>query len=104
MNLYKEARAIAEDAWKESQGDFDTAQEYVMQSCDGHEVSTYYHSAIKACTDWDTGDGEEWLEGCGGGIAQPGDSFHQIACRVAYATLLCAAMECLSELEEQESE
>ena len=103
MNLYKEARAIAEDAWKESEGDFDMAQDYVMQSCDGHEVAIYFYHAMKAIADWNTDYGEEWLEDCGG-IAQPGDSFGQIACRVAFATLYCAAMEWLSEIEEQESE
>ena len=103
MNLYKEARAIAEDAWKESEGDFDMAQDYIIQSCDGHEISIYYHSAIKVCADWNTDYGEEWLEDCGG-IVQPGDSFGQIACRIAFATLYCAAMECLGEIEEKESE
>ena len=103
MNLYKEARAIAKDAWEESQGDFDTAQEYVWQSCDGHEVSIYYSKAIDFCATQDTDEGEQWLEDCGG-VAQPGDSFGNIACRIAYATLLCAAMECLGEIEEQESE
>jgi len=44
--------------------------------------------------------GEEWLEDCGG-IAQPGDSFGQIACRIAFATLLCAAEEALSEIVEE---
>ena len=103
MNLYKEARAIAEDAWKESQGDFDMAQDYIIQSCDGHEISIYFYHAMKAIADWNTDEGEQWLKDCGG-IAQPGDSFGQIACRVAYATLYCAAMEWLSELEEKESE
>jgi hypothetical protein len=97
MNLYKEAKAIAIEAWEESQYDFDAAQDYVHQSCDGHEVAIYYRKAIKFCADQDTSAGENWLEELGG-IVQPGDSFGQISCRIAFATLYCAAMEELQEI------
>jgi hypothetical protein len=59
-----------------------------------------YHKAIQFCADQDTRDGEAWLEDCGG-IAQPGDSFGQIACRIAFATLLCAAEDALQELRQE---
>jgi hypothetical protein len=100
MNLYKEAKALAAEALDQAEGDFDTARDYLHQTCDGHEIAIYYHKAIKFCADQDTSDGEAWLEDCGG-IAQPGDSFGQIACRIAFATLVCAAEEALYELEKE---
>ena len=103
MNLYQEARAIAQEAWEESAGDIDAARDFLHQSCDGHEIAIYYHKAIRFCADQETGRGEEWLEDCGG-IAQPGDSFGAIACRIAFATLLCAAEEELQEIAEEAEE
>jgi hypothetical protein len=100
MNLYNEASAIAEEAHAAFGGDFDAAYEFIHQSCDGHEVAIYYGKAIDFCATHDTDAGEEYLEGCGG-IAQFGDTFGAIACRIAYATLYCA---CLEELHELQSE
>ena len=97
MHLYNEAKVIAQEAWNESEYDQDDAQEFIYQTCDGHEVSIYYHKGIQFCADVDTSDGEEYLEDCGG-IAQDGDSFASIACRIAFATLLCASMSCLEEI------
>lgn len=98
MNLYTEAKALATEALEQANGDYDTARDYLHEMCDGHEVAIYYHKAIQFCAEQNTDDGEQWLEDCGG-IAQPGDSFGQIACRIAFATLLCAAEQALSEIE-----
>lgn len=103
FNLYKEAKSIAMEAWEESNGDIDDAQEFVLQSCDGYETSIYYGKAIQFCADNDTSDGEDWLEDCGG-IVQEGDSFGSIACRIAFATLYCAAIEALNEIEQENEE
>lgn len=103
MNLYKEARAIAQEAWAESEHDEDTAREYLRESCDGHEVTIYYGKAIEFCAAHNTDEGESWLEEMGG-ICQPGDSFGAIACRIAFATLLCAAESALAELIEEHEE
>lgn len=100
FNLHKEARLIAKEAWNESGQDFDTATDFIHQSCDGSEVAIYFHKGIQFCADHDTSAGEEWLEDIGG-IAQPGDSFGQIACRIAYATLYCACLEALAEIESE---
>jgi hypothetical protein len=97
MHLYSEAKAIAQEAWNESDFDQDDAQEFIYQTCDGHEVSIYWAKGIQFCALVDTSDGEEYLEDCGG-IAQEGDSFGQIACRIGFATLLCASMSCLEEI------
>jgi hypothetical protein len=97
MNIYQEARAIAQEAINHCEGDFDAAREYVFHDCDMHEVAIYYHKAIQFCADQDTSKGEQYLEDLGG-IAQPGDSFGNIACRIAFATLLCEAEEALDEL------
>lgn len=64
------------------------AQDMVHERCDGIDVVIYYYKAIEFCAENDTSEGQAWLEDCGG-IAQQGDSFGQIACRVAYATLYC---------------
>jgi hypothetical protein len=98
MNLHKEAMVIAKEALEQSEGDFDDARDYIHQDCDGHEVAIYYHKAIQFCAEQDTSAGEEWLEGIGG-ICQPGDSLRDIACRIAFATLYCAAQEALAKLE-----
>ena len=100
MNLWKEAQEIARQAFDESREYGADAQDMLHQICDGHEVAIYYHKAIQFCADQDTSEGESWLEDCGG-IAQPGDSFEHIACRIAFATLYCAAQEALAELESE---
>ena len=100
FNLYKESRAIAKEAWDACQGDIDNAMDFVFQSCDGHEVAIYHYQALKFCADVDTSEGEDWLEDCGG-IAQDGDSFGQIANRIAFATLLCASQEALQEIQKE---
>ena len=98
MKLYKhESLAIAQEAWEESGYDEEEARDFIYQSCDSHEVAIYYSRAIEFCHEQDTSDGEQWLEDCGG-IAQEGDSFGQIACRIAFATLLCAAEERLQDI------
>lgn len=103
MHLYTEAKALAQEAWNEAEGDLDMARYFLHQSCDGHEVAIYYHKAIQFCADQDTSAAEDFLEDCGG-IAQPGDSFGQIACRIAFATLLCAAEEALEEISGEAEE
>ena len=103
MNLYIEAKRIAEEALEECGGDEERAQEFIHESCDGHRVAIYYHEGIKFCSEQDTDRGEDWLEDSGG-IAHPGDTFGVIACRIAFATLYVAACECLDELLEKQRE
>lgn len=100
MNLHNEASAIALEAFAAFGGDFDAARDFIHQSCDGHEVAIYYGKAIDFCATHDTDAGEEYLEECGG-IAQFGDTFGAIACRIAYATLYCACLEALQELQSE---
>lgn len=100
MHLYTEAKAIALEAWQESDGDIDTAQDYIHESCDGHELAIYHGKAIQFCATQDTCAGEDYLEDCGG-IVQAGDTFGAIACRIAYATLYCAAIDALHEIAEE---
>ena len=97
MHLYTEAKAIALEAWNESNFDLDTAMEFVHQSCDGHEIAIYYGKAIEFCAAQDTSEGEQWLEDCDS-LVQSGDTFGGIACRIAFATLLVAAQEALQEI------
>jgi hypothetical protein len=102
-NLYTECKAIVLEAIEEAKRDYtdtddimDSARDGIHQSCDGHETVIYYHRAIRFCADHDTSDGEQWLEDCGG-IAQEGDTFGAIACRIAFATMLCKCEEILAE-------
>ena len=100
FNLYKESQEIAQEAWEESYGDIDDAMGFVFQTVDSNEVSIYYHKAIEFCSRVNTDDGESYLEDCGG-IAQDGDTFSEIACRIAFATLLCASQSALYEIEKE---
>jgi hypothetical protein len=100
MNLYKEAKAIVEDAIDDIGTDRDELQDHIYQSCDGHEVAIYYGKAIDFCASHNTDSGEAYLEDCGG-IVQTGDTFGGIACRIAFATLLCACEEVLDETLEE---
>ena len=106
MNLYTEARAIAQECLTkaESEGDADTAREYIHQDCEFHEVAIYYHKAISFCAEQDTSAGEEWLNDASCGIFHPDDTFGQIACRIAFATLYVAAQGALEELLEEQEE
>lgn len=100
--LTKEAESLAREIWAESQGDENTARDLVHEYADGHELAIYYGKALDLCATCSTDDGEQWLEDCGG-IAQPGDSFGNIACRIAFAELYCrtgAALETLIEESE----
>ena len=99
MNLYKEAMDIAKEAYEETCC-FDEAYDRIHEICDGHEISIYYGKAINFCATQETYRGEEYLEDCGG-IAQDGDTFGSIACRIAYATLLVSAQDALSELQDE---
>lgn len=110
MHLYKEAKAIVDEAiWEVRQnGDPDNmeeeAREFIHQTCDGHEVAIYYSKAIQFCAEQNTSEGEQWLEDCDSLIVK-GDSFGSIACRIAFATLLVECERVLAEtLEELESE
>lgn len=97
---YSKFYAVAMDLAREALDNTDSedeAREYLHESCDAHEWTIYYGAAIHLCSIVDTSDGEAWLEDCGG-IAQPGDSFGNIACRIAFATLLCEAQNKLDVL------
>ena len=99
MGLFTEAEEMAIEAWEQT-GDRDDAMDFLHQSCDSHEAAIYHYKGIIFCADNNTSDGEQYLEDCGG-ISQPGDSFGQIACRIAFATLLVAAQYELDQLIDQ---
>jgi hypothetical protein len=97
FNLHKQAQAMAQEAWDESSFDTDHARDFLHESCDGSEITVYYGKAIEFCANNNTDSGESYLEDFGG-IAQPGDCFGQIACRIAFATLLCTCEGYLAEI------
>ena len=100
MHLYSEAKSIVIEALEQADGDFDVARDYLHESCDGHEVAIYYGKAIEFCATQNTSDGEEWLEDCGS-LVQAGDTFGSIACRIAFATLLCECERVLADMESE---
>lgn len=102
-DLTKEAESLAKEIWQESEGDIDTAQDLTHEYVDGHEIAIYYGKAIHVCSVVDTSEGEEFLEDCGG-IAQSGDSFGQIACRIAFAELYCRIQAALYDIEQESRE
>ena len=99
QDVLKEANHTAKEIMQECSGDRDTAFDLAHERCDSHEIANNYYKGIRFCAEHDTNDGEQWLEDCGG-IAQLGDSFGQIACRIAFATLLCAVQSEIDELAE----
>lgn len=98
--MHRITKAIALEAWQESGGDFDEARDFIGESCESHELAIYHGKAIQFCATEGTSAGEDYLEDCGG-IVQAGDTFGAIACRIAYATLYCAAIEALQEIAEK---
>lgn len=100
MHLYNECKAMVLEALEQCESDFDEARDFLHESCDSHEVAIYYGKGIEFCATQDTSDGEQWLEDCGG-IVQPGDTFGNIACRIAFATLLCECEQILYEMESE---
>ena len=102
-HLHSMASELAREAFEEANGYREEAEDFLHQSCDGHEVAIYYAKAIQFCSEVDTNDGEQYLEDCES-LALPGDSFGAIACRIAFATLYCAALETLNELCDENEE
>jgi hypothetical protein len=104
MHLYTEAKSIVSEAIEQVGTDRDELQQFIYESCDGHQIAIYYGKAIEFCATQDTNDGEEWLEDYST-LVQAGDTFGGIACRIAFATLYCACERVLEEtLEEMESD
>ena len=102
FNLHKESHAMAMESWIESSHDEDNARDFLFQSCDGHEIAIYYHKAIEFCATQDTSEGEQWMEDCDG--YTKGMTFGEIACRVAFATLLCACESALYDIISEHEE
>ena len=102
-DLTKEAESLAKEIWRECEGDADTAQELAHSYADGHEIAIYYGKAIHVCSVVDTDTGESFLEDCGG-IAQPGDTFGNIACRIAFAELYCRIQSALYDIEKEQTD
>jgi hypothetical protein len=99
MHLYTECKAIVLEAIDQVGHDEDAIQEFLHQSCDGHEVAIYYGKAIEFCYTQDTNDGEYWLDELG--AVKPGDTFGSIACRIAFATLFVTCERIYNDIVEE---
>ena len=71
--------------------------EYLWQTCDGHEWAIYTYKAMLLCAECDTSEGEDYLNGLG----MEYNSLAEHACAVAFATLYCAAMDALADIEDE---
>ena len=98
--LQQEAKRLAQECFDEGDTHGEDPNEYLWQTCDGHEWAIYTYKALLLCAECDTSEGEDYLEGVG----MEFDSLAQHACTVAFATLYCAAMDALAELEQEQQQ
>ena len=95
--LQQEAIRLAQECFNEGDEGGNDPNEYLWQTCDGHEWSIYTYKALLLCAECDTSEGESYLEGLG----MEHNSLGEHACAVAFATLYCAAMDALEELHDE---
>jgi len=95
--LQQEAKRLAQECFDAGDTHGDDPNECLWQTCDGHEWSIYTYKALLLCAECDTSEGEDYLEGLG----MEFDSLAQHACAVAFATLYCAAMDALADIEDE---
>lgn len=65
MNEYvfqKECELIAEEAFKETGGDIDSAHDYIHETIDGHEWVIYTYKSRMIFTEVDTDNGQDAVE------------------------------------------
>lgn len=95
--LQQEAKLLAQECFDEGDTHGEDPNEYLWQTCDGHEWSIYTYKALMLCANCDTSEGEDFLEGCGNQY----NSLAEHASAVAFATLYCAAMDALATIEQE---
>lgn len=97
--LEQEAIGIARDALNECDPDDDEAlDEYIFQTCDGHEWVIYNYKSLKLCCECNTDDGEQWLEDIG---LEPTTNIFELANKIAFATLYQKSLNALAEIKEE---
>ena len=101
MNLKEEAMRIAKEAFDKADS-FAHAQELIYAACCDHKVAHCEATAMQMCIDQDTRDAQDYLAEYEAGVVHPGDKLGDIVYRVAWHTLLFAALEYLAELEQKE--
>lgn len=95
--LQQEAKRLAQECFNEGDEGGNDPNEYLWQTCDGHEWSIYTYKALLLCAECDTSEGEDYLEG----LDMQHNSLAEHACAVAFATLYCAAMDELADIEDE---
>ena len=98
--LQQEAQRIAQECFNE---DGSNPDEYLWQTCEGHEWSIYTYKALLLCAECDTSDGEEFVSDFKAGSCEPDKhlTLAEHACAVAFSTLYCAALNALEELQQE---
>ena len=95
--LQQEAKRLAQECFNEGDEGGNDPNEYLWQTCDGHEWAIYTYKALLLCAECDTSEGEDYLEG----LDMQHNSLAEHACAVAFATLYCAAMDELADIEDE---
>ena len=98
--LQQEAKRLAQECFDAGDTYGEDPNENLWQTCDGHEWSIYTYKAMLLCAECDTSEGEDYLEGIGAEFS----SLAEHACAVAFATLYCAAMDELADIEDEARE
>ena len=80
--LQQEAKRLAQECFNEGDEGGNDPNEYLWQTCDGHEWAIYTYKALLLCAECDTSEGEDYLNGLG----MEYNSLAEHACAVAFAT------------------
>ena len=99
--LQQEAKRLAQECFDEGDTHGEDPNEYLWQTCDGHEWVIYTYKAMLLCAECDTNDGEDYLDDIG---FEQFESFANHATQLAFSTLYCAAMDALAELEQEQQQ
>lgn len=95
--LRQEAKRLAQECFDNEDEGGNDPNDYLWQTCDGHEWVIYTYKALLLCAECDTSEGEAYLEG----LDLQHDNLGSYASAVAFATLYCAAMDELEGLHEK---
>ena len=90
----QEAISIAEEADRIEHFTSQCAEDYIYETCNGHELTIYTYKALLLCAECDTTHGEDYTDSIGEAYKSLADH----ACAVAHGTLLGACFDALAEL------
>lgn len=104
--LQQEAKRLAQECFDAGDTYGEDPNEYLWQSCEGHEWVIYTYKALLLCAECDTSEGEIFVNDFKAGSCEPDKqlTLAEHACAVAFGTLYLAAMDALTEIEDEARE